>query len=128
VAKGLEKLLAGGGRVEVWTSPALRSRQTADIIALQLGVSTVREEAAIYARQPGEPHRRVVRRRQRTDGGRGGPRAVSGIWVRQLTNATVPFKKCSAAGITLTPPDFSAGTLRWFAGAKVLTSLGESKD
>jgi phosphohistidine phosphatase len=128
VAKGLEKLLAGGGRVEVWTSPALRSRQTADIIALQLGVSTVREEAAIYAGNlesligewsADDSERTVVVV---------GHEPYLGIWVRQLTNATVPFKKCSAAGITLTPPDFSAGTLRWFAGAKVLTSLGESKD
>ncbi|MDT8902489.1 SixA phosphatase family protein [Anaeroselena agilis] len=127
VAKGLERLLPADGRVEVWTSPALRSRQTAEIIAEHLGVETVTEHAAIYAGSldnllaewagaAGERTVIVV-----------GHEPYLGIWARQLADVTLPFKKCAAAGFSIAAPDFSTGTLRWFAGPKVLTALGGDK-
>ena len=128
VARGLEKLLPAGGRIEIWTSPALRSRQTADIVADYLGAAAVREFAAIYAGSLES----LIAEWARGDGDRTvvvvGHEPYLGIWARQLAGVTVPFKKCAAAGFTLAGPDFATGTLRWFAGPKVLTALGDNKD
>ncbi len=128
VARGLEKLLPGPGSVEVWTSPALRSRQTAEIIADELGGLPVKEYDAIYAGSldaliaawagAAEDATIVVV----------GHEPYLGIWARQLADVTVPFKKCAAAAFTLTPPDYSTGTLRWFAAPKVLAALGARKE
>jgi phosphohistidine phosphatase SixA len=128
VARGLERLLPAGGRVEIWTSPALRARQTADIIADYLGVAMVKEHAAIYAGSlesliaewAGAAEERTVIVV--------GHEPYLGIWARQLADVTLPFKKCAAAGFTLAAPDFATGTLRWFAGPKVLAALGDNKD
>ncbi|HWQ62543.1 MAG TPA: histidine phosphatase family protein [Negativicutes bacterium] len=128
VAGGLERLLTGTGNVEIWTSPALRSRQTAEIIADELGGLAVKEHDAIYAgslesliaawaEADGETTIVVV-----------GHEPYLGIWARQLADVTVPFKKCAAAAFTLTPPDYSTGTLRWFATPKVLAALGTGKE
>jgi phosphohistidine phosphatase len=127
VGRGLEKLLAGAGKVEIWTSPALRSRQTAEIIADELGGVAVKEYAAIYAgsldsmiaawaREDGDATIIVI-----------GHEPYLGIWARQLAGVTVPFKKCAAACFTLTPPDYATGTLRWFAAPKVLAALGADR-
>lgn len=127
-ARGLEKLLPAAGRVEIWTSPALRARQTAEIIAEELGGLTVKEYDAIYAgslesltavwTQADEEATIVVV----------GHEPYLGIWARQLAEVTVPFKKCAAAAFTLTPPDYSSGVLRWYAGPKVLAALGAGKE
>jgi phosphohistidine phosphatase len=128
VALGLEKLLAGEGKVEIWTSPALRSRQTAEIIADELGGLAVKEHAAIYAGSLDG----LIADWTGTDGDTTiivvGHEPYLGIWARQLADVTVPFKKCAAAAFSLTPPDYGTGTLRWFAAPKVLAALGTGKE
>lgn len=127
-ASGLKKLLGDAGSIEVWTSPALRSRQTAEIIADELGGLTVREFDAIYAGSlepliaawsgAAEDATIIVV----------GHEPYLGIWARQLADVTVPFKKCAAAAFSLTPLDYGAGTLRWYATPKILAALGAGKE
>jgi phosphohistidine phosphatase len=127
VAGGLGRLLAGAGRIEVWTSPALRSRQTAEIVADELGGLTVREYEAIYA---GSLESLMAEWAGEDDDLTiivVGHEPYLGIWARQLAAASVPFKKCAAACISLTPPDYATGVLRWFAGPKTLAALGAGK-
>ncbi len=128
VAAGLARLLAGAGRIEVWTSPALRSRQTADIIAAELGGLTVKEHEAIY----GGSLESLMAEWTGADDDLTiivvGHEPYLGIWARQLAAATVPFKKCAAAAVSLMPPDYATGVLRWFAGPKTLAALGAGKD
>lgn len=128
VALGLEKLLSGAGSIEIWTSPALRSRQTAEIIADELGGLTVKEHEAIYAGSLESLMTAWAGAAEDTTIVLVGHEPYLGIWARQLADVTVPFKKCAAAAFSLTPPDFSTGTLRWFAAPKVLAALGTGKE
>ncbi len=128
IAGGLARLLSGTGSIEIWTSPALRSRQTAEIIADELGGLTVKEHGAIYA---GSLESLIAAWTGRAEDATivvVGHEPYLGIWARQLADVTVPFKKCAAAAFTLTPPDYSTGTLRWFAAPKVLAALGAGKE
>lgn len=127
VAGGLRRLLPEAARAEIWASPALRSRQTADIVADELGGAPVREHAAIYAGSLES----LIDEWRLTAADRTvivvGHEPYLSIWARQLAGVAIPFKKCAAAGFTLTPPDFATGTLRWFAGPKTLTALGDGQ-
>ena len=128
ISRGLRRLLNATGRIEIWASPALRSRQTADIVAEELGGVPVKEHSAIYA----GILESLIDEWRRTDADRTiiviGHEPYLSIWSRQLADVSVPFKKCAAAGFTLTPPELSGGVLRWFAGPKTLTALGEDKE
>lgn len=128
VAGGLEKLLSDAGSIEIWTSPARRSLQTAEIIADEMGGLLVREFAAIYA---GSLETLIAAWSGAAEDATiivVGHEPYLGIWARQLADVTVPFKKCAAAAFTLTPPDYGIGTLRWYAAPKVLAALGAGKE
>jgi Phosphohistidine phosphatase SixA len=127
VAKGLERLLSDAGRVELWASTALRSRQTADIIAAKLGNLPVKENTAIYTGSLENLIEEWAGVTEDTTIIVVGHEPYLSIWARQLADITVPFKKCAAASFTLTPPEYRTGTLRWFAGAKALAALGAGK-
>lgn len=124
-ALGLIRHLEDAKAIRIWASPAVRSRQTADILAGASG-GKVYEYPAIYT-GCWEELAPAWAALDNTDAVViVGHEPYLGIWARLLTDATLPFRKCAAAGITITPPDFSAGTLEWFAGPTVLTKLGNS--
>lgn len=124
-ALGLRRLLPAGCRPEIWASPALRSSQTAAILAAELADAPVSKHAAIYSgglqmladewcRLPADATVIVV-----------GHEPHLSIWARQLADANLPFKKCAAASFLLEPPALTTGGLRWFLGPKVLAGLGD---
>jgi len=124
VAKGLASYVQGGRRIEIWASPALRSMQTAAILAETLGDATVTEHPAIYG---GSLEELIGRWRDH-------PADVIvivghdphlSIWAQQLAGVTIPFKKCAAAGFTLRSAD--SATLEWYASPKILAAAGEEK-
>lgn len=128
VAKGLRHLLAGFANIEIWTSPAKRSLQTAEIMAEELNGAAISEFMAIYAGSLDElaPNWN----------GYGADTAIIvighephlGIWGHQLADISIPFKKCAAAAFTIDDPAIISGRLQWFAMPKTLIALGESQD
>jgi phosphohistidine phosphatase len=122
-AKGLASYVRKDDQIEIWTSPALRSRQTAAILAETLG-GLVTEHPAIYG---GSLEELIARWRDH-------PADVIvvvghephlSIWAQQLAGVTIPFKKCTAAGFTLHSAD--SATLEWYASPKILAATGEEK-
>ncbi len=124
-ARGLGRMLLPGCRPEIWSSPALRSSQTAAILAEALDGARVREHPAIYSgslqlliddwrQQPEDAVIVIV-----------GHEPHLSIWARQLADAALPFKKCAAASFLLEPPALATGTLRWFVEPKTLARIGD---
>lgn len=127
-ARGLARLLPPGCQPEIWASPALRSSQTAAILAEVFAEARVSEHPAIYtgslqllidewSRLPEDAAIVVV-----------GHEPHLSIWARQLADATLPFKKCAAAAFLLEPPALTNGTLRWFADPKTLARIGDDQN
>ncbi len=123
VAKGLSGFVRGARQLEIWASPAVRSRQTADILAEVLG-GAVTEHPAIYS---GSLEELIAQWRDLAADVIliVGHEPHLGIWAQQLARVTVPFKKCAAAGFTLHAAD--SATLEWYAGPKTLAATGEDK-
>ncbi|MDR3593068.1 MAG: histidine phosphatase family protein [Negativicutes bacterium] len=121
VAKGLAVYLRGNRQIEIWASQAVRSRQTAAIVAETLGAQ-VTEHPAVYGGSLEEligqwrdhPAETIVIV---------GHEPHLSIWAQQLARVTIPFKKCTAAGFTLLTPD--CATLEWYASPKILAAAGE---
>ena len=122
VAKGLSRYWAAGSEIEVWSSPAQRSTQTASILAETIGVIKVKEYPAIYNGNLEEliAEWRVSKADVIVIVGH---EPYLSIWSRQLADATITFKKCAAAGFVFRTPE--EATLNWFAGPKVLTAFGK---
>lgn len=123
VAKGLSRYLEGTNTIQVWYSPALRSRETAAILAEVLGKVTMKEFQSIYSgyleqlveewQQAAENEAIVIV----------GHEPYLSLWTQQLAGASLPFKKCTAVGIALQSP--TVGTIQWFANPKTLVKIGK---
>ena len=124
-ARGLRHCLRGSKYIQVWASPALRSRQTAEIIADTLGVASLREHPSIYAGSLEELLKSWSEVDPETSVVVVGHEPHLGIWAKLLANVHLPFKKCSAAAFNVNPSEPSECGLKWFAIGKVLAKMGE---
>ncbi|MDR3561616.1 MAG: histidine phosphatase family protein [Negativicutes bacterium] len=124
VARGLIDFIAPETRVEIWASHALRSSQTASIIAKELGDVPLKKIPAIYS---GSLEEMIEEWRKCLSGivVIVGHEPHLSIWVKQLTGVALPFKKCAAVGLTLRSWD--TATLEWYASPKTLTAIGAAK-
>lgn len=121
IAKGLSQFLKKAKKIEIWTSHAKRSKQTAAAVAKTLAGAKEQEYQAIYNGRLDELTAAwsastadaiiIV-----------GHEPYLSIWAKQLAEASLQFKKGAAAGFSLQSPDSAA--LKWYAAPKVLAGLG----
>lgn len=127
-ARGLHHYLRGAKDIQIWASPALRSRQTAEILADALGNASLQEHPAIYSGVFEEllplweqaPEDLVVILV--------GHEPHLSIWASLLAKVSLPFKKCTAASFAYSPAMRASGRLQWFATQKTLAKMGAKKD
>lgn len=127
-ARGLARLLPPDCQPEIWASPALRSSQTAEILAEMFTGACISEHPAVYT---GSLQLLIDEWRQLPENAVVivvGHEPHLSIWARHLADATLPFKKCAAAAFVLEPPAFASGILRWFTDPKTLARIGDDQN
>jgi phosphohistidine phosphatase len=124
VAKGLAHFLKGTSGINVWASHALRSRETAVIVAATFSGVKTAEYPAIYNGNLEELMSQWGQLKRNQTIIIVGHEPHLSIWARQLADVTLPFKKCAAAGFELSTP--SSAKLTWFATPKMLVQLGKN--
>lgn len=127
-ARGLARLLPPGCQPEIWASPALRSSQTAAILAGAFTSARLHEHPAIYT---GCLQLLTEEWQELPEGAIVivvGHEPHLSIWARQLADTALPFKKCAAAAFALEQPSMLSATLRWFADPKTLARIGEDQN
>lgn len=120
-AKALERYLPPRSPLFIWSSPLVRARQTAQIIAKILGHDDIAVLECIGSGDLEELTREMT--------GLAKDNAcliVVGhephlsMWSQQICGLSLPFGKGSAAGITLLDTERPGGKLLWFFRAEIL--------
>ncbi|MBP2653429.1 MAG: phosphohistidine phosphatase [Firmicutes bacterium] len=124
-AKGLVKFLHDVDQLEIWSSHALRSVQTAQILAANFGGMEVKEYRYIYTGRLEEVMKELRQMRADAVVVVVGHEPHLGVWAKQLAGVTLPFKKCAAAGFKIDFEEELNIKLEWFASSKILAKLGE---
>ena len=121
-ARGLANVLFPDVDILIWTSPATRARQTAQLLKDEFGkravvrvvdilaVGTLVELRSELSSLPAESTLFLV----------GHEPMISG-WVKSMCGADIVFRPASAAAITL---DGDTGLLNWFMRVGILAHLG----
>lgn len=121
--QGIQRLLGQRSHLYIWSSPLLRARQTADLLAVALGGLPVMECNAIHTGElevlacewvklPATATLIII-----------GHQPILSHWGAKIADVILPFKKAAAAGFTLHDPHRIQGELLWFAQPKVLIDL-----
>ncbi|MBN2680599.1 histidine phosphatase family protein [Acidithiobacillus montserratensis] len=122
VARALRHCLSGS--VLVWSSPLLRTRETAEYIARALATPVSQYHEAIPAGDlnalshdwqalPELPDTLIVV----------GHQPHLGIWTTRITHISVPIKKASVTGIHLPNANRLEGELQWYALPEMLSKM-----
>lgn len=126
-ASGLAVCLQAPSSLQIWTSPMLRARQTAEIVADTLGVFSVTDSEAV---RMGDLDEILDLWRQSTEQY---PLLIVGHepylshWSAHLTGVVLPFKTASAAAFDLEDPGKQQAKLLWYAHAETLSRWGRRK-
>lgn len=124
-AAGLVRALLQGDQMQIWSSPKLRARQTAQILAdARAGLSVAEYEEIAdgdldglirqWRRLPEDTTLLIV-----------GHEPYLSHWGARMAGVILPFRLATAACFSLDDPKTGQGQLRWFAHAKVLAKLGD---
>jgi len=122
VAQGLRHCIQGS--VLLWSSPLLRTRETAAYISQAFDVEVDRYHESIPAGDLNtlsrdwqslskQPETLIVV----------GHQPHLGIWIARLTRVSVPVKKASVIGIHLKAVDQLEGELQWYARPEMLRAV-----
>ncbi|MDR3542296.1 MAG: histidine phosphatase family protein [Desulfosporosinus sp.] len=126
VARALACGFITGENVQIWSSPLVRAKETADLLAVVLKVKKVMTHPAIASENldellhdlPDQPNNAIIVIV--------GHEPYLGMWVTRMTNAVVPFKTASVAAVKVTTLEPPAGELRWFVDSGVLANIAEA--
>ena len=120
---GLALYIKPDARVQIWSSPLPRARQTARLVADGLNHAFLLEKQeipkgdleglAFFWRELNNKDVVIVV----------GHEPYLSEWCTRLTGAVVPFKTGAAAGIEIKDPKGLEGKLRWFAHSGILSRL-----
>lgn len=122
VARALRHCLSGS--VLIWSSPLLRTHETAEYVAQALATPVSQYHDAIPAEDlnvlsqdwqalPELPDTLIVV----------GHQPHLGIWTTRITHISVPVKKASVTGIFLPKADRLEGELQWYALPEMLSRM-----
>lgn len=124
-AAGIARLLSGSAGLFLWSSPLVRARQTAEILAEQMGLSKpvicafLTEQswdstAAALLALPADACVLLV-----------GHEPMLGVWCEDLCGAHLPFRRGAAAAVKLPEVVSGQGELLWFLQPRALRRIGE---
>lgn len=126
VAQALTCGFITGENVQIWSSPLVRAKETADLLAVVLKVKEVIIHPAIATEnldkllpdlqnQPNNATIIIV-----------GHEPYIGMWVARMSHAVLPFKVASVAAVKVTSLEPPEGKLRWFVDSGVLADIAEA--
>ena len=123
-ARGLARCLFSGRDVLIWTSPSIRTLQTAEILRTAFGKKTkihvmdaiadgnLAELQTEWVKNPSIDVLIIV-----------GHEPMISEWTKKISNADVAFRPASAVAILLEHPEQPTGSLEWFMRAGILAGL-----
>jgi len=122
-AGGLGRVIPRKVKVQVWSSMAAPSSQTAEIIAEELGVKRK------FLRSLDTSDLDTLLRTAFEHGREEcliliGQQPNLGDWVEKLTGLKLPFRPAAAAGLAIDPAAPDHGELLWFIQPKYLKNIG----
>ncbi|SPF35240.1 putative Phosphohistidine phosphatase SixA [Candidatus Desulfosporosinus infrequens] len=126
VARALACGFVAGRNVQIWSSPLLRAKETAELLAVILKVKKVMIYSAIASENLDELLPDLLNQENNATIIIIGHEPYVGMWVTRMTKAVVPFRVASAAAVKVTslaPPE---GELRWFVDSGVLADIAEA--
>lgn len=122
VAHGLRQMLSGS--ITLWSSPLLRTQETAHYLAQALEVEVARYHEAIPAGDLGALQRDWQALPVRPDTLIVvGHQPHLGIWATRLTGVSLPVKKASVLGMHLSHPERLEGELHCYALPEMLAQM-----
>jgi phosphohistidine phosphatase len=123
-ARGLAQCLFKGREVQIWTSPAVRTLQTAEILRAAFGKKArlqvvdaiaegnMKELRAEWIKAPAIDLLFIV-----------GHEPAMSDWTQKTSGAALAFRPGSAASILLDDPEQTIGSLAWFMRIGVMAKL-----
>lgn len=121
---GLHLLMQGCEKVQIWTSPLTRARQTADVVAAGFRNAPILEKSFL---SEGDFSALSLELANQTPAAcliLVGHEPHLGEWSQAICGCRLPFKKGAAAAFAVSPPDLTGGTLLWFAQPGTLRRIG----
>jgi len=113
-------------KAQIWTSPLIRARQTADIVARILGVPDIAEHEFISNGEFTDLATALADQRTSAQVILVGHEPYLSEWTQKLCGASLSFKKGATACIQVNPTDLAASELLWFFQPQPLGRLGET--
>jgi len=127
-AKALERYLPPKARLSLWSSPLIRARQTAQIIAKILDHDDITELECIGSGDLAGLTRELIGlAKDDTCVIVVGHEPHLSTWSQQICGLSLPFGKGSAAGITLFDTERPSGKLLWFFRAEAIDREKKSR-
>lgn len=111
---------------QIWTSPLVRARQTAEIAARILGISDIAEHEFISSGEFADLVTALADQRTSATVILVGHEPYLSEWTRQLCATSLTFKKGAAACIQINLTDMASSELLWFFQPQPLGRLGET--
>ena len=112
--------------VQIWSSPLVRAKETADLLAMVLKVKKVMFHPAIASENLTELLHDLQNQPNTATIIIVGHEPYMGMWVTRMTKAVVPFKIASVAAVKVTSLEPPEGKLRWFIDSGVLANIAEA--
>ncbi len=124
IAQGLQSLIPDRENIWVWSSPLLRARQTADILADGLKTTRAPQEQSFLA----QPDWQGPAAALRTLPAHAivcmvGHEPYLGDWCKELCGARLLFRRGAAAAVALPGGPDRPGSLLWFAQPQMLQKM-----
>jgi phosphohistidine phosphatase len=126
VARALACGFVTAGNVQIWSSPLVRAKETADLLAVALKVEKVMTHPAIASENLDELLHDLQSQPDNAIIIIVGHQPYLGMWVTSMTNALLPFKTASVAAVKVTSLEPPTGELRWFADSGVMAHIAEA--
>ena len=106
-------LLTESGNLKIWTSPLVRARQTAELVAEATAVEVIQPQEFL---ETGDSAAFMEALKQEDDGfnlALVGHEPYMSIWTKELIGAAIPFKKGAVAFFTVDMTAEPIGNLEW---------------
>jgi len=126
VARALARGFVTARNVQIWSSPLVRAKETAELLAVVLKVKNVIIHPALASGDLDKLLHDVKNQSNNDTIICVGHEPYLGMWVTRMTEAVVPFKTASVAAVKVTTLEPPAGELRWFVDSEVLANIAEA--
>lgn len=124
IARGLAQLLPEGGNLLLWSSPLVRARQTAEILADRLAALPLQVQPFLAEPDWSIPASALRLLPPETVVLMVGHEPFLGDWCKALSGSRLLFRRGAAAAVSLPNGPDGRGELMWFAQPAMLQMMG----